>query len=99
ERVPEPKNLIPKKKMVSVIKEMMILESHVQATYGQINRYYKVMQKSGDSLLATFELDRETYESSIDYYGSRQEEIKGIYTEALEQMNEDLGKLESNKSD
>jgi hypothetical protein len=81
--------------MVTVIKQMTILESHVQATYGQVGMYYKVMQRSGDSLLATFNLDRKTYESSIDYYGSRQDEMKAIYSEALEQMNEELGNLES----
>lgn len=95
DRVPKPKNLIPKDKMVKVIKEMMILESHVQSNHGQVSVYYKVMQRSGDSLLATFDLDRKTYEASVDYYGSRQDEIQAIYSEALEQMNEDLGKLES----
>ncbi|MDG1330948.1 MAG: DUF4296 domain-containing protein [Crocinitomicaceae bacterium] len=95
ERVPEPNGLIPKDKMVTVVKDMMILESHIQANYGQVGMYYKVMQRSGDSLLATFNLDRKTYEASIDYYGSRQDEMQEIYTESLEKMNEELGKLES----
>lgn len=95
ERVPEPKGLIPKDKMITVVKDMMILESHIQSNYGQVSMYYKVMQRSGDSLLATFNLNRKSYEASIDYYGSRQDEMQEIYSESMELMNEELGKLES----
>ncbi len=95
ERLPAPDNLIPREKMVTVLKEMLKLESHIQNQYGQVSIYYKVMEHSGDSLLSTFQLDREAYEASMDYYGSRQEEMKAIYSESLEQMNEELGELES----
>ena len=95
ERIPEPKNLIPKEKMVTVMKEMMILEAHIQSNYGQVSTYYKVMGRSGDSLLSSHQLNRKTYEASMDYWGSRQDEMQKIYDEALEQMNEELGALEA----
>ncbi len=95
ERIPEPKDLIPRDKMVTVLKEMMELEAHIQVNYGQVSTYYKVMQRSGDSLLSTHKLDRISYESSLDYYGSRQVEMQKIYDDALEKMNEELGKLEA----
>lgn len=95
ERVPKPDNLVPRDKMVTVLKEMMKLESHIQNQYGQVSVYHKVMVRSGDSLLSTFQLDRETYEASLDYYGSRQDEMRGIYSESLQQLNEELGNLES----
>ena len=95
ERIPEPKKLIPRDKMVTVVKEMMKLEAHIQATYGQVSMYHKVMVNSGDSLLSTYKLDRKTFEASLDYYGSRQDEMQDIYSESLEQMNEELGKLDS----
>ena len=95
ERIPEPENLIPRDKMVTVLKEMMKLEAHVQANYGQVSKYYKVMERSGDSLLSTYNQDRVSFESAMDYYGSRQDEMKKIYTESLDQMNEELGKLEA----
>lgn len=94
ERIPEPKNLIPKEKMVTVLKEMMQLEAHVQSNYGQVSTYYKVMERSGDSLLASYKLNRETFESSMDYWGSRQDEMQTIYAEVLDQMNKELGELE-----
>ena len=95
ERVPEPKNLIPRDKMVSVLKEMMKLEAHIQANYGQVSTYYKVMERSGDSLLTTFKVNRKSFEASMDYYGSRQDEMQAIYSESLEQMNAELGELET----
>ena len=97
ERKPKPDQLIPRDKMVTVVKEMMKLEAHVQNQYGQVSVYYKVMAKSGDSLLSTFQLDRKTYEASMDYYGSRQDEMVKIYSECLQQMNEELGELEAEK--
>lgn len=95
ERVPEPKSLIPRAKMISVLKEMMKLESHIQTKYGQVSSYYKVMRQSGDSLLETYTLDRKTYESSMDYYGSRQTEMQAIYSEALDQLNAELGEMQA----
>lgn len=95
ERIPEPKDLVPRKKMVTVLKEMMKLEAHIQTNYGGVGSYYKVMQRSGDSLLSIYSLDRMSFESSLDYYGSRQDEMKKIYDDALNQLNEELGKLEA----
>ena len=95
ERVPEPENLIPRDKMIQVLKELMKLEAHVQAQYGQVTTYYKVMRQSGDSLLRTFNLDQKTFESSMDYYGSRQTEMQQIYGETLEQLNAELGELQA----
>ena len=95
ERIPEPENLIPRDKMITVLKEMMKLEAHVQTNYGQVSIYYKVMRQSGDSLLRSFQLDRKTFESSMDYYGSRQTEMQEIYSETLEQLNAELGEIQS----
>ncbi len=97
DRVPKPDHLIPRDKMVTVVKEMMKLEAFVQNQYGQVSVYYKVMEKSGDSLLTTFQLDRKTYEASMDYYVSRQDEMLDIYAECLQQLNEELGALEAEK--
>ncbi len=95
DRVPEPENLIPRAKMITVLKEMMKLEAHVQTQYGQVSTYYKVMRQSGDSLLGSFKLDRKTYEASMDYYGSRQTEMQEIYSETLEKLNAELGALQA----
>ncbi len=93
DRAPKPEHLIPKEKMVEVVKEMVKIESYVQRTYGNVARFSEIMKLSGDSLLTAHELDRKTYESSIDYYGSRQEEMQAIYGEALNLLDEELGEI------
>jgi hypothetical protein len=95
ERVPAPDDLIPKSKMIVVVREMVKLESFIQTRYVQESVYYKMMIKSGDSLLAMNNVTRKQYEGSIDYYGSRQDEMKEIYSQALEGLNEELSSLES----
>jgi hypothetical protein len=94
ERKPEPKNLIPKNEMIVVIREMVKLESHIQATYAEVAVYHKVMMQSGDSLLQSYDLTKKRFESSF-YYGSRQELMQEIYSQALEDLNKELGELES----
>ncbi|MCH2224857.1 MAG: DUF4296 domain-containing protein [Crocinitomicaceae bacterium] len=97
ERPPAPKKLLSKEKMVEVMTEMVKLESYVKETYKQVPVYHKLMIHSGDSLLHDFDLNREVYENSINYYSSRQDEMKAIYDEVLEELNKELGKLQSEK--
>ena len=52
---------------------------------------------SGDSLLKSHNVDMKQYEASMDYYGSRQEIMKEIYSQALEDLNEELSDLETTK--
>ena len=97
ERGPAPKNLLSKEKMVEVMTEMVKLESYVKDTYKQVPVYHKSMARSGDSLLESFSLTRENYESSLDYYGKRQDQMKEIYDDVLEELNKEIGKLQSEK--
>ncbi len=94
EETPRPKNLIPKEKMVVIITELTKLESHIQATYRSVDRFHKVMTDSGDSLLHAHGVNNEQFESSMEYYGSRQDEMMAIYDQALDELNRELGELE-----
>ena len=80
-------NLIPRDTMVMLIKDMTLLESHVQMKYIQVNRYHKTMKKSGDLILKKYQISSERYESSINYYGSHQEEMQLIYSQVLDSLN------------
>ena len=80
-------NLIPRDTMVMLIKDMTLLESHVQMKYIQVNRYHKTMKKSGDLILKKYQISSERYESSINYYGSHQEEMQSIYSQVLDSLN------------
>jgi hypothetical protein len=80
-------NLIPRDTMVMLIKDMSLLESHVQMKYIQVNRYHKTMKKSGDLILKKYQISPERYESSMNYYGSHQEEMQSIYSQVLDSLN------------
>ena len=95
ERLPKPDKLIPKDKMVLVMKDMIKLESHIQLRYKNVAEYYKTMISSGDSLLKAQNVTRKMFDESIDYYGSRQEEMKSIYNEVLDDLTRELGELQS----
>lgn len=80
-------NLIPRDTMVMIIKDMSLLESHIQMKYIQVNRYHKTMKKSGDLVLKKYQISSERYEASMNYYGSRQVELQSIYSQVLDSLN------------
>jgi len=94
ERLPEPKNLIPQQEMTSILFEMAKLEGYIQSQYGSVDKYHKVMLRSGDSLLKTFGISPEQYKSSMLYYGSRQSLMQEMNDDVLDELTRELGELE-----
>lgn len=96
-RLEEPKNLIPRDEMVSLLGELVKLEGHITQKHVRINQYHKVMTDTGDSLLTAKGYKKDQFEKSMDYYGSRQEEMLSIYDEVMNNLSEELARLESRK--
>lgn len=94
-----PDDLIERDQMVTTMKELIKLESYIQGKHPSVAQYQKVMVNSGDSLLGTFGLTKDRFESSLEYYGSRQDVMKGIYDEILDDLNKELGDLNSQVKD
>jgi len=94
-RIPVPKNLLSQEKFTEILTEMVKLEGHVAQKYTSATKYHKLMVTSGDSLLSSFGIDKEIFESSIEYYGSRQELMQSINDGILDELNKELGELES----
>ena len=76
------------------MQELVKLESHIETTYVSVAKYHKVMVNSGDSLLNSFDVTMKQFDQSLEYYGSRQEEMESIYSEALDKLNKELGELQ-----
>lgn len=95
ERVPEPDDLIEREQMVLVLKDLCVLEGHIQSKYVSVPKYFKAMLNSGDALFKEHGVTSEQFEASMEYYGSRQDEMISIYDDALELLNEELAQLES----
>lgn len=95
--VSEPENLIPRDSLVMVLEDMMVMESHVQSKYPQMNMSRKVMKNSGNAILAKYGISFERYDKSVDYYASRQEEMIEIYTQVQDSLNWKMNKLQADK--
>lgn len=92
-----PENLLPKKKMVEVMRELVKLESNIQATYPSVTEYNKTMINSSTTLFKELNVKAADFDASMNYYGTHQEEMKDIYNEVLDQLNSELGELQSVK--
>ena len=53
------------------------------------------MLNSSDTLFQRLNVKSKDFEASMDYYGSHQEQIKEIYDEVLDELNSELGELQS----
>lgn len=93
--IEEPDNLISKPKMVKVMKELVKLEAHIQGTYPSVSEYNKSMLNSSDTLFKRLNVKSDDFEASIDYYGSHQDQMREIYNEVLDELNSELGELQS----
>lgn len=90
----KPKNLIDEKKMVVILTELMKLEGHVESKYVQLPRYYKVIDKSGDSIIRANGCTPEQFSKSYDYYSFEQDDLKKIYSKVMERLNREMTEIE-----
>lgn len=93
--MPVPEKKISHKQMVSLLTELIQLESSAQLKHVQINRYSKALEKEGDSLLQSKGFTAEQFEENMHYYGSRQEEMMEIYDEVKANLLKDKEMLEA----
>lgn len=88
-----PGNLIPRDSMVIVLKDLILVESHVQSKYMHVSRFQKTMKMSGKKILDEYGISHNRFESSMDYYGSHQDQMQSIYTEILDSLNKEASLL------
>lgn len=89
----KPNNLIPRDSMVIVLKDLILVESHIQSKYMHVSRFQKTMKMSGRKILDGYSISHNRFESSMDYYGSHQEQMQSIYTEILDSLNKEASVL------
>jgi hypothetical protein len=93
---PAPNNLIEKDKFVNIIKELSLVESHVQLKYGHVSRFQETMMMSGKAIFKQYKVTPKQFEASMDYYASHQTQMQEIYAAVLESLNQESGKLGGN---
>lgn len=94
DRKPAPDNLIKKDKMVEVLTELMKLEGHANAKYGQVSKYEKLMTASADSLFKAEGVTAKQFDVSYEYYAHQQEELRNMYEKVLDNLNHEVTELE-----
>ena len=82
-----PKDLIPREQMVNLMQDLILMESHLELSYGQINKFYKILNTSSDYILEKHHISRDRYDRSFTYYASNQEEMSSLYQKILDNLN------------
>ena len=84
---PKPDDLIEKEKMISVSKELLLVETAIELRYGQMNKFYKIASKSGREILGKYQVTEKQYFNSLEYYSCHKDEITEIYDAVLDSLN------------
>lgn len=79
EIVEHPDQLISADSMELILSEMMLIESYVRVKHINVKDYHEVMLRSGNELLAKYEVDSLRYMESLEYYSKKQEILDEIY--------------------
>lgn len=93
----KPENLIPEDKMILLIKDISVLETYIKYKIPDLNQSKDITIKSVDAILKKHQVDSTSYSNSLEYYGSRHEQMQNMYSKALELVNLDLAKEEAKK--
>ncbi|MBU2018588.1 MAG: DUF4296 domain-containing protein [Bacteroidetes bacterium] len=83
----KPENVIDKNKMISVTKELLLVETAIELRYGQLGKFYKISTQSGLDILQKYDLTEKEYFASLKYYSSHKDQINEIYESVLDSLN------------
>ncbi|MCE3294924.1 MAG: hypothetical protein K0R65_638 [Crocinitomicaceae bacterium] len=93
QEIPAPDDLLPEEKIVLILEDLMVTEQYIQMKYPQPDYYLEVAKHSGDAILKKHGVTFKQFDSSLNYYGSHQDEMQAIYNKVLENINKKLNKL------
>lgn len=82
-----PANLISSEKMIPLIVDLQILESHFQRTYNRPDLYKASLDSSSQLIFDKYQVTKSQYDSSYTYYANDLDAIYKIYEAALDSLN------------
>ncbi len=82
-----PANLIATEKMIPLIVDLQILESHFQRTYNRPDLYKASLDSSSQLIFDKHQVTKSQYDSSYTYYATDLETIYKLYEAALDSLN------------
>lgn len=93
--VSEPKNIISKDTFVMLLKDLTVLESHIQLKYPTIQQSHKTVNKSSKLIFEKYNIDTARFNSSMTYYVSKQKLMVEIQSQIIDSVNRELTELTS----
>lgn len=85
-----PEDLLTKEEMITITKDLMLVEAAIEMRYGQITKFHKISTASGKAILKRNNCSEERYFSSLKYYSINEEEIDYIYSAILDSLNVEM---------
>ncbi|MCX2742823.1 DUF4296 domain-containing protein [Mangrovivirga sp. M17] len=90
----KPDNFIDKEKMISIQKELYILDSEVNYVTGSVDSQRTVFKIYEDSIFERFGVDSTTYFESYQWYLNNPEEFKDVTNAVIDSLTLEEQKLE-----
>jgi hypothetical protein len=82
-----PVNLISSEKMIPLIVDLQILESHFQRTYNRPDLYKESLDSSSQLIFEKHQVSKSQYDSSYMFYANDLDAIYKMYEAALDSLN------------
>ncbi|NMM48603.1 DUF4296 domain-containing protein [Marinigracilibium pacificum] len=90
----KPDNLIDREKMISIQKELYLLDSEVNYVTGSVDSQRVVFEIYQDSIFEKFEVDSMTYFTSYQWYLENPDELKEVTNAVIDSLTLEEQKLE-----
>ena len=97
ERPNKPKDIIHLDTFKTVLKEMIIMETHVKQKQPILMYYYPSMRSTGNEVLRKYKIDSARYRTSFEFYSKDQDEITKVYSSIIDDINRDIVELKQKK--
>jgi len=78
---------MPKEKLIPIIVDLQVLESHFQRLFGSPNLYKNSLDSSSLIIFDKYEVTRKDFIRSIGFYSGNINELFEIYEAALDSIN------------
>lgn len=82
-----PQNLIGTEKMIGLVVDLQVLESHFQRTFNRPDLYKESLDSSSALIFEKYDVTKSQFDSSYSYYASSAAAIYVIYEAALDSLN------------
>jgi hypothetical protein len=82
-----PANLIKKDKLISLIVDLQILESHFQRQFSRVDLYRDALDSSSSLIYQTHNITKNEFKESVDYYAAYPDSLFIIYEAALDTIS------------